>query len=521
MEWGRSCECGFAISGAAIDAEMIDHLEFVPEQCGVFGIYAPGEDVARITFFGLFALQHRGQESAGITVSNGERLLTYKSMGLAAQIFTEDVLAKLKGYIAIGHNRYSTTGASIEANAQPIEGRHRGRQFALAHNGNIVNACELREELESIGLSFETTSDTEVIVRLIESYEELDFESAVVTALSRLRGAFSLIIMTVDKLLAARDPWGVRPLSLGILNGSHYVMASESCAFNIVGARYVRDLQPGELVVVDENGIKELRYRNEPRQAFCIFEFVYLARPDSCILGRTVHMTRRRMGNLLAQEHPADADIVIPVPLSGVPAAIGFAEVSKIPYAEGFVYNRYIQRTFIQPDQRMREMGVRLKITPIRDVLAGKRVVVVEDSIVRGTTIRNIVSVLREVGAREVHLRVGSPPYRFPCFYGIDTPTRQELIAARVKDIEQIKEFVGADSLGYLSLSNLIKAVDLPKRCFCTACFDGRYPIPIPKSLRLTKFLFEGKVKGAQPVSLQSDGGKVIEPNHKATHESC
>ncbi|MCS7253826.1 MAG: amidophosphoribosyltransferase [Armatimonadota bacterium] len=502
MNWGD----GWHADGTLIDAIEVNMNEIVSERCGVFGIYAPGEDVARITFFGLFALQHRGQESAGITVSNGDRLLTYKGMGLASQIFTEDVLARLRGYIAIGHNRYSTTGSSVLTNTQPIEGRHRGRQFAVGHNGNIVNAYEIRRELERMGLLFETSSDTEVIVKLIESHEEFDFESAVVSALLRLRGAFSLVIMTADKLLAARDPWGVRPLSLGILNSNHYIVASESCAFNIVGARYVRELQPGELIIIDENGIRELRYRTEQKQAFCIFEFVYLARPDSYMLGRTVHMARRRMGNLLAQEHPANADIVIPVPLSGVPAAIGYAEVSRIPYAEGFVYNRYIQRTFIQPDQRMREMGVRLKITPIREVLAGKRVVVVEDSIVRGTTIKSIVSVLREAGAREVHLRVSSPPYRYPCFYGIDTPTRQELIAAQVKDIDQIREFVGADSLGYLSLENLVKAVGLAKKCFCTACFDGRYPIAIPRALRLTKFLFECVEKERQPAMLQSDG---------------
>lgn len=489
---------------------LIDAHEVIPERCGIFGVYAPGEDVARITFFGLFALQHRGQESAGITVSNGERLLTYKQMGLVSQIFTEDVLSKLRGYIAIGHNRYSTTGSSALTNAQPIEGKHINEQFAVGHNGNIVNAFELRKELEEMDLSFETGCDTEVIVRLIESCEEVDFESAVISALQRLKGAFSLVIITRDKLLAARDPWGVRPLCIGILNGNHYVVASESCAFNIIGANYIRELQPGELVVIDKNGIKELNYRSEQREAFCIFEFVYLARPDSYILGRTVYMARRRMGNLLAQEHPANADIVIPVPLSGVPAAIGFAEVSKIPYVEGFVYNRYIQRTFIQPDQRMREMGVRLKITPIREVLAGKRVVVIEDSIVRGTTIKNIVSVLREVGVREVHLRVSSPPYRFPCFYGIDTPTRQELIAAQIADVERIREFVGADSLGYLSLSNLIKAVDLPKRCLCTACFDGRYPIPIPKTLRITKFLLESEIKELQPISLKSDGAGEI-----------
>ncbi|HID07565.1 MAG TPA: amidophosphoribosyltransferase, partial [Armatimonadetes bacterium] len=385
----------------------------------------------------------------------------------------------------------STTGSSVPENAQPFEARHRGQPFAVGHNGNLVNALELRRELERAGFSFEATTDTEVIAKLISSYEELDFEHAVITALLQLRGAFSLVIMTRDKLIAVRDPWGVRPLALGIINSDHYVVASETCAFNVIGARFVREIQPGEMIVIDERGVRELHYQYHARPAFCIFEFVYLARPDSYIYGRTVHMARRRMGNLLAQEHPADADIVIPVPLSGIPAAIGYAEVSRIPYAEGFVYNRYIQRTFIQPDQRMREMGVRIKITPIREVLAGKRVVVVEDSIVRGTTARNIVGVLREAGAREVHLRISSPPYRFPCFYGIDTPTYQELIAAQTESIDEIREFIGADSLGYLCLSNLLKAVDVPKRYFCTACFDGRYPITIPRHLRITKFMLE------------------------------
>jgi len=490
---------------------LFEASEAPMDHCGIFGVYAPGEDVARITYFGLFALQHRGQESAGITVSNGERLLTYKRMGLVSQIFTEEVLKKLNGYIAIGHNRYSTTGSSIPLNAQPIEGKHRNEQFAIGHNGNIVNAFELRTELEALGFAFETSCDTEVIARLIESYEELDFELAVVSALSRLRGAFSVVIMTRDKLIAARDPWGVRPISLGMLNGEHYVIASETCAFNVVGAKYVRELQPGEMLIIDEKGLREIHYHPKLKQAFCIFEFVYLARPDSYILGRTVHIARRRMGNLLAIEHPANADIVIPVPLSGIPAAIGYAEVSKIPYAEGFVYNRYIQRTFIQPDQRMRELGVRLKITPIRDVLAGKRVVIIEDSIVRGTTIKNIVSVLREAGAREVHVRVSSPPYRFPCFYGIDTPTRGELIAAQLEDVEQIREFIGADSLGYLSLSNLTKAIDLPKKCFCTACFDGHYPIPIPKTLRVTKLVFERKLTGVAPVHADDEEDKFGE----------
>ncbi|MFA0758921.1 MAG: hypothetical protein PVTTEEND_001724 [Candidatus Fervidibacter sp.] len=464
--------------------------EGLPEECGVFGVYAPGDDVARLTYFGLFALQHRGQESAGIAVADGHTLKVHKRMGLVSQVFDEETLSGLQGHIAIGHTRYSTTGASNLANAQPLLEYHRGMPFALGHNGNLVNALELRRDLERLGFRFEGTSDSEIIAKLIASMDELDFERAVLAAAKRLQGAFSLVLLTPTQLLALRDPYGVRPLVIGKLNGSHWVIASETCALNPVGAVYVRDVEPGELVIVDDKGLHIVRWAEEIKPALCLFEFVYLARPDSHLYGRNVHMARRRMGQILAKEHPADADIVIPVPDTGIPAAIGYAEASGIPYAEGFIKNRYIHRTFIQPSQRQRELGVRIKLTPIREVLEGKRVVVVEDSIVRGTTTRAIVAMLREAGAKEIHMRVSSPPYRFPCFYGIDTCARSELIAAQL-DVEEIRRYIGADSLGYLSLEGLLKAVGVETTRFCRACFDGKYPIPIPEHLRLSKHLFE------------------------------
>ncbi|MFA0733022.1 MAG: hypothetical protein LKKZDAJK_001077 [Candidatus Fervidibacter sp.] len=464
--------------------------EGLPEECGVFGVYAPGDDVARLTYFGLFALQHRGQESAGIAVADGTTLKVHKRMGLVSQVFDEETLSGLRGHIAIGHTRYSTTGASNLANAQPLLEYHRGMPFALGHNGNLVNALELRRDLERLGFRFEGTSDSEIIAKLIASMDELDFERAILAAAKRLQGAFSLVLLTPTQLLALRDPYGVRPLVIGKLNGSHWVIASETCALNPVGAVYVRDVEPGELVIVDDKGLHIVRWAEEIKPALCLFEFVYLARPDSHLYGRNVHMARRRMGEILAKEHPADADIVIPVPDTGIPAAIGYAEASGIPYAEGFIKNRYIHRTFIQPSQRQRELGVRIKLTPIREVLEGKRVVVVEDSIVRGTTTRAIVAMLREAGAKEIHVRVSSPPYRFPCFYGIDTCARSELIAAQL-DVEEIRRYIGADSLGYLSLEGLLKAVGGEAMRFCRACFDGKYPIPIPEHLRLSKHLFE------------------------------
>lgn len=472
--------------------------ESPPEECGVFGVYAPGDEVARITYFGLFALQHRGQESAGIAVADGYTIKVHKRMGLVAQVFDEGVLAELKGRIAIGHTRYSTMGSSVPANAQPFLEHHWGIPFAISHNGNLVNAPELRADLERMGYRFEGTSDSEIIAKLIASFDELDFERAIIAAARRLQGAFSVVILTPDRLFALRDPYGIRPLSIGKLEGSHWVIASETCAFNPIGAVPVRDVEPGELVVVDEKGLHITRWA-EPRPSLCLFEFVYLARPDSYLYGQNVHMVRRRMGRILAREHPADADIVIPIPDTGTPAAIGYAEESGIPYAEGFIKNRYIHRTFIQPSQKQRELGVRIKLTPLREVLGGKRVVVVEDSIVRGTTTRAIVQMLREAGVREVHLRISSPPYRFPCFYGIDTASRNELIAAQL-DVEAVGRYVGADSLGYLSLRGLLEAVGLASNRFCRACFDGKYPIAIPEHLKVRKHLFEEDVEERLPI---------------------
>ncbi len=473
--------------------------EGLPEECGVFGVYAPGDDVARIAYFGLFALQHRGQESAGIAVADGRTVRVHKRMGLVAQVFDEETLSTLTGHIAIGHTRYSTTGSSLPANAQPFLEHHRGLPFALAHNGNLVNALELRQDLERLGFRFEGTSDSEIIAKLIASHDEVDFERAVMAAMQQLQGAFSLVILSPTLLVAVRDPYGIRPLVIGKLNGSHWVIASETCALNPVGAVYVRDVEPGEMVIVDEKGLHIVRWTEKVRPSLCIFEFVYLARPDSHLYGRNVHMIRRRMGQILAREHPADADLVIPVPDTGIPAALGYSEASGIPYAEGFIKNRYIHRTFIQPSQRQRELGVRIKLTPLREVLEGKRVVVVEDSIVRGTTTRNIVGMLREAGAKEIHVRISSPPYRFPCFYGIDTAARSELIAAQL-DVEEIRRYIGADSLGYLSLEGLIEAVGGDGERFCRACFDGRYVIPIPQHLRLSKHLFEEEVPELLPV---------------------
>ncbi len=460
------------------------------EGCGVFGIYGPGEDVARVTYFGLFALQHRGQESAGIAVGNGETIQVHKRMGLVAQAFDETILSSLQGILAIGHTRYSTTGSSSFHNAQPILEYHRGIPFAIAHNGNLVNSLQLRTDLAEMGYRFEGTSDSELIARLISSYGHLDFERAVMEAAKELQGAFSLTIATPTTLIGIRDPYGIRPLSIGKLNTSHWVLASETCAFNPIGAVFVRDVEPGEMVVVDQRGLHIIKWTDDVNPALCLFEFVYFARPDSYLRGVNVHLARRRMGQILAREHPADADIVIPVPDTGIPAAIGYAETSGIPYGEGFIKNRYIHRTFIQPVQRQREMGVRIKLTAIREVLDGKGVVVVEDSIVRGTTTRNIVAMLREAGAKEVHLRISCPPYRFPCFYGIDTASRSELIAAQL-DVEEIRRYVGADTLGYLSLEGLVEAVGLPIGQFCRACFDGKYPIPIPENVRLSKDLLE------------------------------
>jgi amidophosphoribosyltransferase len=463
------------------------------EECGVFGVWAPGEEVARLAFFGLFALQHRGQESAGIAVSDGVRIAAHKEMGLVTQVFDEDSLLRLTGHIAIGHTRYSTTGSSIIQNAQPIHCcLSSGEEVAVAHNGNLINAAELREELQAEGIFFESTNDSEVIAKLVaHSLREKGAAGAVRAAMARIQGAYSLAILTQGELIAVRDPHGVRPLCLGRLGDGKWAVASETCALNTVGATFVREVEPGEIVVIDAQG-----WRREPglameRQALCMLETIYFARPDSTMYGRSLHASRWRMGRALAREHPVlDADIVIGVPDSGTPAALGFAEESGIPFGEGLIKNRYIQRTFIQPDQRMRELGVKMKLTPIREALEGSRVVMVDDSIVRGTTTGKVVRLLLDAGAKEVHVRISAPPVMFPCFYGIDMATQDQLVAARLQ-IEEIRQLIGADSLGYLSTAGLAQALEVPNDNFCLACFTGDYPIEIPPHVKVSKFAFE------------------------------
>ncbi len=459
--------------------------------CGVFGVQAPGHDVSRLTYFGLYALQHRGQESAGIAVTDGQDINFHKGMGLAWLVFSEDDLASLQGNGALGHVRYSTTGSSTVANAQPIVVNSPSGPLAVAHNGNIVNAYELRQQLESEGVVFTSTSDTEVMAHLIARNLKGDILAAVEAMMQKVRGAYSLGILHRGFLLAVRDPWGVRPLCLGRLpaNGAH-VIASESCALSVVGANFWREVEPGEVLVLERDQCRSFQAIEADRSAFCLFEYVYLARPDSLLMGKPVHEVRKRMGNLLAQEHPADADVVIPVPMTGIPIAHGYAEASRIPYAEGFIHNRYIHRTFIQPDQRMRDLGVRMKFAPLPHILAGRRVVMVEDSIVRGTSTRQIVRLVRDAGAREVHVRIGSPPIPCSCFYGVDTPDAAKLIASHMS-VDEIRRTIGADSLGYLSLANLVRACDLPRRTFCTACFSGEYPIALPPRARLDKAMWE------------------------------
>lgn len=459
------------------------------EACGVFGIFAPGADVARVTFFGLYALQHRGQESAGITTGDGEILHTHKAMGLVVQVFSEDDLASLTGHLAIGHNRYSTTGSSKVCNAQPIEVETDLGWLALGHNGNLVNTPQLIDQLSRRGEELESSTDSEVIARLMASAPGPDWESRIARVLRRLQGAFSLVMATPDTLYAARDPLGVRPLCIGRFNGG-WVVASESCALDTVGATYIREVEPGELIIINSEGLRSVQAIDTTRRALCIFEFIYFARPDSTINGRLVYQVRQEMGRTLAREHPVDADLVIPVPDSAIPAATGYAEESGIPFGEGLIKNRYIGRTFIQPDQRLRDVGVQLKFNPMPEVLAGKRVVVVDDSIVRGTTTPAIISMIRKSGAAEVHMRVSAPPMTDPCYLGVDTARRSELIAARMS-VEQIREHIGADSLGYLSVNGLLESVGAETAHFCRACFTGKYPVPV--QLEMDKLALEAK----------------------------
>ena len=446
------------------------------ESCGVFGVYAPGINVAQATFFALFALQHRGQESAGIAVTNGSEINIHTRMGLVSQAFTDTDLALLRGYIAIGHNRYSTTGSSKAMNAQPIMAESNGLTIALAHNGNIINSRVLRDELQERGCHFHSSSDSEVIAYLILASPGQNWQERIEYAMARLQGAYSLVILTEDKLIAVRDPFGVRPLCLGSIDGG-WTIASESCALDHIGAQFVREIEPGEILVIDSNGVQSFKKESD-RKALCIFEYIYFARPDSVIQGKLLYPAREAMGRILAEEYPVDADFVMGVPDSATAAGIGYSHASGIPYCEGLLKNRYVGRTFIEPDQRMRELGVRLKFNPLSRVIAGKRLVVVDDSIVRGTTTPRVVGMLRKAGAAEVHIRICAPPIRYPCFFGVDMATKWELIAAR-KTVPEIREHLGADSLGYLSLDGLIRAVDLPKDIFCLACFTGAYPIPV------------------------------------------
>ena len=457
------------------------------DACGVFGVWAPGEDVAKLAYYGLYALQHRGQESAGIAVSDGSRIMVHKEMGLVAQVFDEPALTALRGHIAVGHCRYSTTGASVWANAQPTFRSTPTTSLALGHNGNLINTRELAALLGDAGRGsggIEATSDTDVLTALFVSDrgqagsagEGTGVEAAAAAVLPLAEGAYSLVFMDEQTLYAARDPHGFRPLVLGRLKGG-WVVASETAALDIVGATFVREVAPGELVCINERGVRSRTFA-PPQPSGCLFEYVYLARPDTTISGRGVHATRVAVGRRLAAEHPADADLVIPVPESGTPAAIGFAEASGIPFGQGLVKNSYVGRTFIQPSQTIRERGIRLKLNPLRDVIAGRRLVVVDDSIVRGNTQRALVAMLREAGAAAVHVRVASPPVSWPCFYGIDFATRAELIAGRLSPAE-ICASIGADSLGYVSLEGLTEASSLPASRLCRACFDGQYPTPV------------------------------------------
>jgi len=447
------------------------------EYCGVFGIYGPGEDVARITFFGLYALQHRGQESAGIATADGQRIQVHAMMGLGAQVFDEASLSRLRGHIAIGHTRYSTMGSSRVCNAQPFVIEGPAGPLAIAHNGNLVNAEYLHQQLVEQGHHFQSSTDSESIGKMIAFAPGATWVERIRYAMERLLGAYSLVLMTPDSLFAVRDPLGVRPLCLGRLNHA-WVVASETCALDTVGARFEREVAPGEIVVIDAQGLRSHIGLPSQRQAQCIFEYIYFARPDSILNNKLVYLARQEMGRELAREHPADADIVIAVPDSAIPAAIGYAEELGLPYREGLIKSRYIGRTFIQPDQRIREVGINLKFNPLPEVLRGQRVVVVDDSIVRGNTTRQIVRLLRRAGAREVHVRIHCPPFVNPCYLGIDVARRHELIAARMS-VEEIARFIGADSLGYLSVEGLLRAIGVPERLFCRACFTGEYPVPV------------------------------------------
>jgi amidophosphoribosyltransferase len=480
------------------------------DQCGVFGVWAPGEEVSKLTYFGLYALQHRGQESAGIATSNGKKLLVYKDMGLVSQVFSESALESLVGHVAIGHTRYSTTGSSSWRNAQPTLGKTASGTVALGHNGNLTNTAELLEilranypEQSDNEITGGNTTDTAVLTALLAGNPDNSLENTAMELLPKVKGAFSLVFMDEQTLYAARDPQGVRPLVLGRLERG-WVVASETAALDIVGASFVREIEPGELIAIDENGLRAKQFA-APKRAGCVFEYVYLARPDTSINGRNVYDARVEMGRTLAREYPVEADLVIPTPESGTPAAIGFSEESGIPYGHGLVKNAYVGRTFIEPSQTIRQLGIRLKLNPLREVIRGKRIVVVDDSIVRGNTQRALVQMLREAGAKEIHVRISSPPITWPCFYGVDFATRAELIATGLAP-DEVRMSIGADSLGYLSKEGMISSSEQKESELCTACFTGTYPIELPTADRLGKNLLE---KGVATIHQEGSFNKV------------
>lgn len=455
------------------------------EYCGIFGIYGHPE-AARLAYFGLYALQHRGQESCGIVTGDGYQVRFHKGLGLVPEVFSPAILEGLTGHLAIGHARYSTTGSTFLRNAQPFVVHHGGESIAIGHNGNLVNALELRQRLEQEGSIFQSTMDTEVIMHLMARHLRRGLVAALGEAMRQVRGAYSLVLATKDQVLGVRDPHGFRPLCLGIVNGSP-VLASETCALDLIQAKYLRDVEPGEIVVLDEAGITSYKPLPPQPRKFCIFEFIYFARPDSLIFGRNVYLIRKRLGAALAQEHPLSADLVMPFPDSGTYAALGYAQTLGLPFEMGVIRNHYVGRTFIQPSQSMRDFAVRVKLNPVRDLLQGKRVVVVEDSIIRGTTSRTRIQALREAGAKEVSLVVSCPPTRFPCYYGIDFSSKGELVAAH-KSVKEIEAFLGLDYLGYLSQTGMVTATQMAGDSFCLACFDGNYPVPLTGDFSKTCF---------------------------------
>ena len=464
--------------------------ERLHEACGLFGIDAPGEDVANLTYFGLYALQHRGQESAGIAVSDGRQIRMHKDMGLVAQAFDQDALDRLTGYLGLGHTRYSTTGSNRLENAQPFLVEHpQLGTIAIAHNGNLTNSQSLRGDLEHHGVRFKTSSDTEVLAELVAHTAGSDLVTVLRRSLPRLQGAYCLLFLTNDALVGVRDPLGIRPLCLGRLPDGGAIIASETCALDTVGAELVREIEPGEALILGNGSPVAEQIMPSPRKAMCMFEFIYFARPDSRLQGQSLYEARRNMGRELAKEAPVEADLVISLPDSGTPAAVGYAEASGIPYSEGLIKSRYITRTFIQPNQRLRNVGITLKFNPLREILDGKRVILVDDSIVRGTTSKKIVEALRRAGCAQVHMRVSSPPIQWPCFMGIDIATRSELIASG-RSVSEVEQLIGADSLQYLSKPGLFRAVRNVTG-FCMACFDGDYPVPVPVQLEMDKLALE------------------------------